>query len=141
MTLVRDDMFSSDRFTMILLVGFSCLALLLSAIRIYGVMNFFVSQRSHELAIGTALSVSRTRTIVSVLKEGAILTILGVAGGLVAALMVNRTLHSVIVGVGSVDLASLAVAGLLMALTAAVASYVPARRAAKINPMEALRGE
>ena len=82
MTQVRDDMLSSDRFTMILFVGFSAMALLLSAIGIYGVMNFFVSQRSHELAIRTALGASRTRTIASVLREGAILTILGVAGGL-----------------------------------------------------------
>ena len=84
---------------------------------------------------------SRTRTIAFVLKEGAILTILGVAGGSIAALMISRALHSVIFGVGTVDVADLAVVGLLMALTAAVASYVPARKAAKLNPMEALRGE
>ena len=141
MTQARDDVLSSDRFTMILFVGFSVLALLFSAIGIYGVMNFFVSQRSHELAIRTALGASRTRTIAFVLKEGAILTILGVAGGSIAALMISRALHSVIFGVGTVDVADLAVVGLLMALTAAVASYVPARKAAKLNPMEALRGE
>jgi len=138
---IRDQQLVGQRFNLFLYIGFAALALTLAAVGIYGVMAFTVSQRSHEIGVRMALGASRDRVVRMILQEGALLAVAGSLLGLGGAFVIGRAMSTTLYGIGSVDLTAFsAVAGLLL-LTALVACFLPARRAASIEPMKALRTE
>jgi putative ABC transport system permease protein len=138
---VRDGVLANDRFTVILFASFAAIALLLSALGIYGVMAFSVAQRSHEIALRMALGATRNRVLALVLGEGVLLACAGLVLGLAGACFVGRTMQSALFGVGAMDYAAFALVGLLLLLAALLACYLPGRRAASVDPMQALRSE
>jgi putative ABC transport system permease protein len=141
MEYVRDLGVSGDRFNMILFAGFAGVALLLASIGIYGVMSFSVAQREHEIALRMAMGATRSRVIALVVKEGVILACIGLALGLVGAYFVGRTMRSTLFGIGSIDFTAFGAVGFLLMITALLACYLPAHRAASVEPMTILRGE
>jgi putative ABC transport system permease protein len=129
------------RFPMTLVWIFAALALLLSAVGIFGVMSYTVSRRTHELAIRMALGADRVMVLRQVLREGLGVTLIGVVIGLVAALGLSQVMAGYVYGIKATDPVTYAAATVVLVLTALMACYVPARRAASVNPMQALRNE
>jgi len=138
---VRSRVLANDRFTLILFASFATIALLLASIGIYGVMAFSVAQRSHEIALRMALGSSRNRMVGHVVKEGLILACVGLSIGLLGAYFIGRGMRTMLFGIGAMDVSAFSTVGLVLLLTAVLACYLPARRAAAANPMDALRGE
>jgi putative ABC transport system permease protein len=138
---VRHDVLADDRFTLILFTCFAAVALLLAALGIYGVMAFSVAQRSHEIALRMALGATRNRVVTLILKEGVILAFAGLGLGLVGAYFVGRAMRSTLYGVGAMDFSAFGVVGLVLLVAALLACYLPARRAASVEPMQLLRME
>jgi putative ABC transport system permease protein len=138
---VRDLILSNDRFTLILFVSFAVVALLLAALGVYGVMSFSVAQRSHEIALRMALGANRSRVVALVVKEGLVLACIGLALGLIGAYFVGRGMQSTLYGIGKLDLSVFASVALVLLLAAILACLIPARRAASVEPMQALRSE
>lgn len=138
---IHDRVLSDDRFTLILFASFAVVALLLAALGVYGVMSFSVAQRNHEIALRMALGSTRTRVISLVVREGLTLAAVGLSLGLVGAYFVGRSMQTTLYGIGNLDLSVFAsVAGILL-IAAITACLIPARRAASVNPMQALRSE
>lgn len=132
---------ATPRFYMMTLAAFAGIALLLAAIGIYGVISFTVAQRSRELGIRIALGATRERVIGKVLGEGLTLTLAGVAIGLVAAFGLTRLISTMLFGVAAVD--AVTFSGVAIALTgvSVLASWLPARRAAGVDPLIAMRSD
>lgn len=141
MNQIRDEDLSGDRFNLLLYIFFAVIALLLAGVGIYGVMAFAVGQRSHEIGVRMALGASRERVVRMILREGAMLACAGLALGLGGAYFVGRAMRSTLYGVGTVDVSAFSAVGAVLLLTALVACYFPARRAAAVEPMRALRTE
>ena len=137
---VRDSV-SQPRFYLLLLGAFAGIALLLAALGIYGVISYTVSQRTRELGIRIALGASRERVVRLVLGQGLWLTLSGVAIGLAAAFWLTRLIASLLFGVGAVDPITFAGVSVLLVGVAALASWLPARRAARVDPVIAMRAE
>ena len=132
---------SRPRFTMLLLGVFAVLALVLSAVGIYGVMSFSVHQRSHEIGIRMALGAKAADVAGLVLSQGIALVALGVGIGLAGAFGVTRVLRSMLFSVSPTDAPTLVGVAVLLGLIALLACYIPTRRAMKVDPMVALRYE
>jgi putative ABC transport system permease protein len=130
-----------DRFVSALYGAFASVALLLAGIGIYGVMAFTVAQRTHEIGVRIALGADQKDVLQIILKEGLQLAAIGLAIGLVGACIVGRTMRSTLYGVGSVDVSAFAAVAMVLLATAMAACYIPARRAAQVDPMVALRYE
>jgi putative ABC transport system permease protein len=130
-----------DRFVSSLYGTFAFVALLLAGIGIYGVMAFMVAQRTHEIGIRIALGADQKQVLQIILKEGLKLAVIGLGIGLVGACVVGRAMRSTLYGVGSVDATAFAAVAMVLLASAMLACYVPARRAAKVDPMVALRYE
>jgi len=130
---------SSRRFNTALLAGFAALALLLAGIGTYGVISYGVTQRSFEIGVRMALGAENRSVFALVMSEGMRLTIVGLAIGLVASAGVGRAISSMLVGVPPVDAPSLILTAALLVAVAAVASALPARRALRVSPLDALR--
>jgi ABC-type antimicrobial peptide transport system permease subunit len=129
------------RFSMILFVIFAILALLLATVGIYGVISYVVGQRTHEIGIRMALGARQPDILRLVLAGAGRLTAIGIVIGVVSALGLTRLMGNLLYGVGPNDpLTFLAVPAILI-LVALLASYLPARRASKVDPMVALRYE
>src|SRR5580658_1056493 len=141
MSEIVSETYGAIRFPMTLLWIFAALALALSAVGIFGVMSYAVSRRTQEMAIRMALGASRREVQRMVLREGLRVTALGVAIGLGAALALSRVMAGYVYGITSTDPLTLVGASLLLTLVALLASYLPARRATRVNPMTALRYE
>jgi putative ABC transport system permease protein len=133
--------YGAIRFPMTLLWIFSGLALLLSAVGIFGVMSYTVTRRTRELAVRMALGASRQDVLGLVLREGLWVTLFGVGVGLVGALGLGRIMAQYLYGISSTDPLTLASASVLLILVALLAAYLPARKAAKVDPLVALRYE
>lgn len=129
------------RFPMMLLWIFSALALVLSAVGIFGVMSYTVTRRTREMAIRMALGASRRQVVHLILSEGLWVTLIGIVLGLLAALGFTRLMAGYLYDVSATDPLTLAVASLLLLSVALLASYIPARRAAKVDPIATLRYE
>ena len=127
---VRNQSLANDRFIAILFSSFAVVALLLCAVGVYGVMAFSVAQRSREIGLRIALGADRRNVISLVLKEGMVLACLGIAIGLAGAIIVGRSMRSMLYGVGSIDLTAFLAVSLVLLAAALLASYLPARRAA-----------
>jgi len=131
----------SERFRTQLLTLFALLALVLASVGIAGVMSQSVRQRTAEIGVRIALGAEPRRVVGALLAEGMRLTGLGLLIGVVGALAASRVLSSFLYGVGATDPVTYAGVAVLLAACAALACWIPARRAASIDPMRALRAE
>jgi predicted permease len=134
-----DDSVRQERLMASITVAFGLLALVLASIGIYGIMAFAVARRTNEIGIRLALGAQVRQVMGMVLREALWLTCIGVAAGTGIALLLSRSLRSMLFGLKPDDPATYVVAALLLALVALLASFVPARAAARVNPIEALR--
>jgi predicted permease len=129
------------RMLMLLMTAFAGLALLLTGVGLYGVLSYHVAQRTREIGVRMALGANAARVLALVLREGLMLVLAGAAIGIVGTFAVTRLLKSVLFGVGTMDPWALAGAIFALLICALLASYIPARRATKVDPMVALRYE
>lgn len=132
---------ATSRFNASLFALFAAVAVVLAAIGLYGVLSFLVAQRRHEVGTRMALGASRGDVLALFLRQGITLTAIGLGLGLGAALLLTRWLSSLLFSVQPRDPASFAAVAVLLLLVGVAASYVPARRAASIDPMANLRAE
>jgi ABC-type antimicrobial peptide transport system permease subunit len=121
--------------------GFGILALVLASIGIYGIMAYSVSRRTNEIGIRMALGAQPQRVLRMVLGEASWIVVIGVIAGLAGALALGRLIASMLYGLKPWDPATFAIASTLLILVAVGASWIPARRAAGVDPMKALRHE
>jgi putative ABC transport system permease protein len=129
------------RYDATLLALFALLALFLAAVGIYGVVSYSVSQRTHEIGIRMALGAQRSDLLSLVLRHGMVLIIFGLATGVAAALALTRLMSNLLYGVSATDPTTFVLITLLLGAVGMAASYIPARRAMKVDPMVALRFE
>ncbi|MBW3555106.1 MAG: FtsX-like permease family protein, partial [Gemmatimonadetes bacterium] len=124
----------------LVLVGLAVAAALIALVGIYGVLSFVVAEREREMAVRMALGAARERVLAQVLRRGLALAAAGVALGMASGAVATRALRSFLFGVEPLDGVTFAATALLLLAAAAAASWVPARRAAGVDPMRALRG-
>ena len=129
------------RMVSVLLTGFAVIALILAGVGVYGVMAYSVAQRTREIGVRMALGATAESVFRMVLGQALRLVAIGVAGGLIAAAALARTLDTLLFETAPLDAATFAATALILVLVAAIASFVPARRGTRIMPVEALRTE
>jgi putative ABC transport system permease protein len=132
---------AQPRFNMLLLAVFAGVAMILAAIGIYGVIAYSVTQRTREIGIRMALGAQRTQMLGMVLRQSLTLVVIGITLGFLIALGATRVMATLLYGVSANDLSTYAIVIFLLGATALLASYIPARRAMKVDPMVALRYE
>jgi putative ABC transport system permease protein len=132
---------AAPNFDALLMGVFAALALGLTVVGIYGVLSFTVAQRTHEIGIRMALGATRANVLRLVVGQGMILAWMGIGIGILAALGLTRYLTSLLFNVKPVDFATYAAVAVTLTTVALLASYIPARRATRVDPMNALRNE
>jgi putative ABC transport system permease protein len=138
---IKSESMASKRLQSMLLGVFATVAMLLSAIGIYGVIAYSVAQRTHELGVRAALGASARNLLGLALRGGMLMTVIGLIVGLAGALTLSRLLATLLFGVGERDPATLAGVAVALGAVALLACYIPARRATRVDPMVALRYE
>lgn len=138
---ILNDSVAQPRFTTVLLGLFSVVAVLLAIVGVWGVIAYGVSQRTQEIGIRMALGAERRQVVAMMLRRGMLMVGIGVAVGVVASLVLTRFLSSLLYGVEAQDPATFLVVAVGFAAVAATATWLPARRAAGVDPMQALRYE
>jgi putative ABC transport system permease protein len=138
--LIRDSV-ATRRFALTILILFAVLALVLAVSGIYGVISYSVTQRTQEIGIRMALGARATDVLRLVLTEFMRLTVVGVALGLVGAYLLTRLMTSLLFGVTPTDVTTFVLVSITLSLVALVACLIPARRAARVDPLVALRYE
>jgi len=141
MTAVIGASIAERRFTMWLLTAFAAAAVALATIGIYGVLAYLVGQRTQEIGVRLAIGATPGNVVALFVREGAALALVGVVSGVAGALLVTRALSTLLFGVTTTDPATFAAVAGALAMVALLASYVPARRAARVDPMTALRND
>jgi putative ABC transport system permease protein len=141
MTAVIGASIAERRFTMLLLTAFAAVAAALAAIGIYGVLAYLVSQRVQEIGVRLAIGATPRSVAGLFVREGAVLTLAGLACGVAGALAITRTLSTLLFGVTTTDPWTFSAVAGALAVVALLASYLPARRAARVDPMVALRND
>src|SRR6185295_16210391 len=141
MNQVMADWVSRSRFNTLLLGLFAGLATLLSAVGIFGVMNYSVALRTREIGLRLAVGAQPRQVLLLVLRQGLVLTVAGIVLGLAAAFALTRLLSGLLFGVGAVDITTFTTISVLLVLVSLLACYLPARRAMRIDPLSALRYE
>jgi putative ABC transport system permease protein len=136
---ILHDSIESRRFTMVMLLGFSLLAVSLASVGIYGVLSHLVTCRTREFGVRLALGASPIRIVTLVMLRGGTLALLGATLGLGLGLTVSRAITSMLFAVSPRDLGSFVVATIGIVCVAFLACYIPARHASKVDPMVALR--
>jgi putative ABC transport system permease protein len=136
-----DESLVQQRFRTWLVSGFAAIALLLSAIGLYALISYSVSQRTREIGVRVALGAQRSNVMGMVLREGVKLLVFGLLLGLLGAFSVTRIIRSLLYSTSSTDALSFIVTSLTLFAVALLACYIPARRATKVDPMVALRYE
>jgi putative ABC transport system permease protein len=132
---------SQPRFRTVLLGVFASLALVLATIGVFGVLSYFVSQRTQEIGVRIALGAQPADVVRMVVGRGVALAGAGILAGLTAAIPLSRSMQSLLFEVPPFDLRTFAAVAVLLAAVAALASYLPARRATRVDPIAALRME
>ena len=132
---------AEPRLSMLLVSGFALLALILASVGIYGVIAYSVSQRTHELGLRMALGAGRAGVLAMIIREGLVTATIGIVAGLGAAALATRLMSDLLVGITPRDPLTFGGGAVLLLLIAAAASYLPARRATRVDPMVALRAE
>jgi putative ABC transport system permease protein len=135
------DANAQPRFEMLLLAVFAAVALALAAVGIYGVMSYSVSRRTHEIGIRLSLGASRAGVMALVVRQGMSLALVGSAAGIVGSLLLSRLMTKMLYGVRPTDPLIFGGVAVVLGLVALAATYIPARRATRIDPMVALRYE
>ena len=130
-----------QRMVATMLGGFGLLALTLAAGGLYGSMSYYVSQRRHEIGVRMALGAKQTDVLMLIVRQGLKVALIGIGIGLVAAFILSRLITSLLYGISAVDPVTFGATPLLLVLVALAATYVPARRAARVDPLIALRGQ
>jgi predicted permease len=139
MTQVMSDTVGRPRFNTLLLGLFAAMATLLAAVGIFGVMNYSVTLRTREIGLRMALGAPQSQVLKLILKQGLVLTLIGIAVGLIGALTLTRVLSGLLFGVGSTDPATFTAIVLLLTFVSMIACYIPARRATRVDPLIALK--
>lgn len=139
-SLVAGEM-ASQKEQLWLLASFAVLSLLLAAIGLYGLLSHIVVQRTHDIGVRMALGARASQVLAAVMRQGLELVAVGLAAGLAGAAILMRVMQNLLYGVKAADLATYAAVALVLAATGALACYLPARRATRIDPMAALRSE
>jgi len=135
------DSLARQRFSAIMLAAFALFAVILAAVGVYGVISYLVSQGTHDIGIRIALGASRTGILALVVRQGMELAITGIAAGLAGALLLTRLMNTLLFGVSATDALTFSAVAVVLAGVALLASYVPARRATRLDPLVALRDE
>jgi putative ABC transport system permease protein len=138
---VVSESVARQRFSMLLLGVFAGLALVLAAVGIYGVMSYSVAQRTHEIGIRMALGAQRNDVLRLTIWQGFRLVITGVTIGLAVAFVLTRVMSSLLFGISATDPITFLAISFVLVAVALIASYVPALRATRVDPMLALRYE
>jgi putative ABC transport system permease protein len=141
MTEIVSASLAQKRFAMLLLCIFALVALILAAVGIYGVISYSVTERTHEIGIRMALGAAKRDVLKLVVGQAALLALAGVGCGLVASCLLTRLMESLLFGVSTTDPLIFVLVAALLTSVALVASYIPARRAMRVDPMVALRYE
>jgi ABC-type antimicrobial peptide transport system permease subunit len=135
------SMVAQRRFSMTLLGTFAALALLLGVVGVYGVTSYLVAQRTREVGVRLALGAPPGQVVAMVVRQGMTVAVVGLGIGLVAALAAARLMAGLLFGVSPYDVATLLVVIAVIALATLIANWVPALRAAHVDPLSALRSD
>src|SRR4030095_12802213 len=138
---IVSEAIARQRFSMLLLGIFAALALVLASVGIYGVMSYSVAQRTHEIGLRMALGARRADVLQMTVKQGLKLVSLGMVLGLIVAFLLTRVLASLLFGISATDPITFIGISLVLLAVAILASYIPALRATKIDPIIALRAQ